>query len=166
MYVDNDPVVLAHARALLTSAPGGVTSYVDADARDTGMIIAEAAATLDFRQPVAIIMVDLLNFIERRRHGPVDAVGADGRGAVRQLPGDHAPGQRPGPGPARGRTAVEQLAPQRVTLRSRVGRDRPPGRPGAGRARPGHGAGMAARCGRAGAGSELIPLYAVVARKP
>ena len=43
VYVDNDPVVLSHARALLTSAPRGVTSYVGADARDTGMIIAEAA---------------------------------------------------------------------------------------------------------------------------
>ena len=64
VYVDNDPVVLAHARALLTSLPEGATSYVDADARDPGAIIAEARATLDFRQPVAVMMVDLLNFIE------------------------------------------------------------------------------------------------------
>ncbi len=64
VYVDNDPVVLAHARALLTSAPEGVTSYIDADARDPDTIIAEAGATLDFGQPIAIIMVGLLNFIE------------------------------------------------------------------------------------------------------
>jgi hypothetical protein len=64
VYVDNDPVVLAHARALLTSLPEGATSYVDADARDPGTIIAEAGLTLDFRQPVAVMLVDLLNFIE------------------------------------------------------------------------------------------------------
>ena len=64
VYVDNDPVVLAHARALLTSVPEGVTTYIDADARDPGKIISEAGATLDFGEPVAIMMVDLLNFID------------------------------------------------------------------------------------------------------
>jgi S-adenosyl methyltransferase len=63
VYVDNDPVVLAHARALLRSAPEGVTSYIDADARDPGKIITEARDTLDFGRPVAIVMIDLLNFI-------------------------------------------------------------------------------------------------------
>ena len=64
VYVDNDPVVLSHARALLTSDPAGVTSYIDADARDPGKIVMEAGATLDFREPVAIMMIDLLNFID------------------------------------------------------------------------------------------------------
>ena len=64
VYVDNDPIVLTHARALLTSDPAGVTSYIDADARDPGKILAEAGATLNLREPVAIIMVDLLNFID------------------------------------------------------------------------------------------------------
>jgi hypothetical protein len=63
VYVDNDPVVLTHARALLTSAPEGTTSYIDADARDPHAIIAEAAKTLDFGQPAAVILMDLLNFI-------------------------------------------------------------------------------------------------------
>jgi S-adenosyl methyltransferase len=63
VYVDNDPVVLAHARALLRSAPEGITSYIDADARDPGKIIAGAADTLDFGQPIAIVMIDILNFI-------------------------------------------------------------------------------------------------------
>jgi S-adenosyl methyltransferase len=63
VYVDNDPVVLAHARALLRSVPEGVTSYIEADIHDTGKIIAEARDTLDFSQPVAIVMIDLLNFI-------------------------------------------------------------------------------------------------------
>jgi hypothetical protein len=63
VYVDNDPVVLAHARALLTSAPQGATAYIDADARDTGKIIAQAAGTLDFTRPVAVMLLGILLFI-------------------------------------------------------------------------------------------------------
>jgi SAM-dependent methyltransferase len=63
VYVDNDPVVLSHARALLTSAPEGLVSYIDADAREPEKVIAEAARTLDFGQPTGIVLVDLLNFI-------------------------------------------------------------------------------------------------------
>ncbi len=51
VYVDNDPLVLAHARALLTSTPEGVTDYIDADMRDPGAVLARAAQTLDFGQP-------------------------------------------------------------------------------------------------------------------
>jgi len=71
VYVDNDPVVLAHARALLRSRPEGVTSYLDADARDPGKIIAGAQETLDFDQPVAIVMIHILNYIE----GPAEVAG-------------------------------------------------------------------------------------------
>jgi hypothetical protein len=60
VYVDNDPLVLVHARALLTSAPGGATGYVEADVRDTGEILHEAARTLDFSQPVALMMLGIL----------------------------------------------------------------------------------------------------------
>jgi len=60
VYVDNDLLVLVHARALLTSAPGGVTSYVEADVRDTEEILHEAARTLDFSQPVALMMLGIL----------------------------------------------------------------------------------------------------------
>jgi S-adenosyl methyltransferase len=63
VYVDNDPLVLAHARALLTSSPQGVTDYVDADARDTDMILREAARTLDLTQPVALMMLGILGNI-------------------------------------------------------------------------------------------------------
>jgi SAM-dependent methyltransferase len=63
VYVDNDPIVLAHARALLTSSPGGATAYVDADLRDPDTILAEAARTLDFTQPVAILMLLILHLI-------------------------------------------------------------------------------------------------------
>jgi hypothetical protein len=63
VYVDNDPIVLAHARALLTSSPQGATAYLDADLRDTGKILAEAAATLDFSQPVALLLIGVLHCI-------------------------------------------------------------------------------------------------------
>jgi hypothetical protein len=63
VYVDNDPVVLAHARALLRSSEGGV-SLVDADARDPAAVIAGAARTLDLAQPVGIVMIDILNFLD------------------------------------------------------------------------------------------------------
>jgi hypothetical protein len=64
VYVEDDPIVLAHDRAMLTSAPEGVIGYIDANARDPGAIIAEAGATLDFAQPVAILLVDSLHLIE------------------------------------------------------------------------------------------------------
>jgi len=64
VYVDNDPVVLSHARALLRSSAEGATSYLDADARDTRAVIAGACATLDLARPVGVIMIDILNFLE------------------------------------------------------------------------------------------------------
>jgi hypothetical protein len=54
-YVDNDPMVLTHARALLGSRPRGATSYIDADLRDTGKILQGAAQTIDFSEPVAVM---------------------------------------------------------------------------------------------------------------
>ncbi|MET9381364.1 SAM-dependent methyltransferase [Streptomyces sp. NPDC002928] len=63
VYVDNDPVVLMHARTLLTSAPEGVTDYLDADVRDPDVILERAAATLDFTRPVAVMMLGILNFV-------------------------------------------------------------------------------------------------------
>ena len=63
VYADNDPVVLAHARALLTSSPEGVTAYLDADLRDTDAILAGARQTLDFGQPVALMLLIILHMI-------------------------------------------------------------------------------------------------------
>ena len=60
VYVDNDPLVLAHARALLTSTPEGACDYVDADLRDPAAILAQAARTLDFSQPVALMMLGIV----------------------------------------------------------------------------------------------------------
>jgi hypothetical protein len=64
VYVDNDPVVLAHARALLSSARGGATRYVDADLRDTDKILSEAAGLLDFSRPVAVMLMAILQHID------------------------------------------------------------------------------------------------------
>ncbi|MFG2883447.1 SAM-dependent methyltransferase [Streptomyces sp. NPDC048297] len=63
VYVDNDPIVLTHARSLLTSAPEGATDYIDADVRDPDAIVERAAGTLDLSQPVAVMMLGILNFV-------------------------------------------------------------------------------------------------------
>jgi hypothetical protein len=64
VYVDNDPIVLVHARALLTSSPQGTTAYVEADLRDPDKILQAAAQTLDFRQPVAITLLMILMLLQ------------------------------------------------------------------------------------------------------
>ncbi|MET7683797.1 SAM-dependent methyltransferase [Streptomyces sp. NPDC005423] len=63
VYVDNDPLVLIHARTLLTSTREGVTDYIDADVHDPASIVERATATLDFTRPVAVMMLGILNFI-------------------------------------------------------------------------------------------------------
>jgi hypothetical protein len=73
VYVDHDPIVLTHARALLTSAPEGITDYIEADLREPGKILAEAARTLDFSRPVAIMLIAILHLI-LDRDDPYDLV--------------------------------------------------------------------------------------------
>jgi hypothetical protein len=63
VYVDNDPIVLSHAQALLISSPQGKCDYIDADLRDVDKILARAAATLDFSQPVAIMLLGILLYV-------------------------------------------------------------------------------------------------------
>ncbi len=60
VYVDNDPLVLVHARALLNSSPVGATDYVDADLRDPDKILEAASATLDFTQPIALMLMGIM----------------------------------------------------------------------------------------------------------
>jgi S-adenosyl methyltransferase len=64
VYVDNDPIVLSHAQALLTSGPQGATQYVDGDVREPGPIMESAAKTLDFSQPVALMLIGVLHLIQ------------------------------------------------------------------------------------------------------
>jgi S-adenosyl methyltransferase len=119
VYVDNDPLVLAHARALLTSLPEGACDYLDADLRDPKLIIRDAARTLDFTQPAAIMLVAILHFIPDAGdpQGIVAALaGALAPGsfvAVSHLTSDFAPSQV-----AAGVAAYNNLVPAGVTARS------------------------------------------------
>ncbi|MHA6616451.1 SAM-dependent methyltransferase [Pseudonocardia sp. DLS-67] len=63
VYVDNDPLVLAHARALLVGTPEGVTKYLHADIRDVERLMGGAAEILDFREPVAVLMLGVLGHV-------------------------------------------------------------------------------------------------------
>ena len=64
IYVDNDPMVLSHARALLKSAPGGAVGYVDADVRDPATIVEGAKSILDISQPVAVMLLFTLSYVQ------------------------------------------------------------------------------------------------------
>jgi S-adenosyl methyltransferase len=77
VYVDNDPLVLAHARALLTSSPEGRTAYIQADLRDPAAILADPAIkdVIDFSQPVALMLVAILHFIPDEAR-PAEIIGA------------------------------------------------------------------------------------------
>jgi trans-aconitate methyltransferase len=63
VYVDNDPLVLMHAQALLTSTPQGTCDYIEADLREPDKILQQAANTLDFTQPIAIMLLAIVQFI-------------------------------------------------------------------------------------------------------
>jgi hypothetical protein len=84
-YCDNDPLVLTHARALLTSTPQGACSYVDADLREPETIVAQAAHTLDFSQATAILLLAVLHFLPDA-DGPAEIVA---RLASAQAPGSY-----------------------------------------------------------------------------
>ncbi|MEV4118500.1 SAM-dependent methyltransferase [Micromonospora sp. NPDC049645] len=63
VYIDNDPLVMAHARALLASAPGGKCDYVEADLRQPDTILASAQQTLDFSQPIGLMLLGVVNHL-------------------------------------------------------------------------------------------------------
>lgn len=96
VYVDNDPVVLAHARALLTSGPEGRTDYIDADLREPARILEQAVKTLDFDQPVALCLVAVLHFVADEEAYPLvrellDALPAGSRLVLSHLTEDLNP---------------------------------------------------------------------------
>jgi hypothetical protein len=94
VYVDYDPVVLTHARALLTSATPGTIDYIDADLRDPQTIVQHATRTLDLRQPVAVMLIAIMHLIidEDDPYGIVgqlmDAVPAGSYLALSQVASD------------------------------------------------------------------------------
>jgi hypothetical protein len=63
VYVDNDPIVLSHAQALLASSPEGACAYLDADIHDPDAVLGGAAETLDFSRPVAVMLLSVLHFV-------------------------------------------------------------------------------------------------------
>ncbi|MBO0803342.1 MAG: SAM-dependent methyltransferase [Nocardiopsaceae bacterium] len=83
VYVDYDPVVLAHAEALLKSTPEGATDYLEGDLRNPREILDGAAKTLDFGKPVAVILLGILHYIQEHE---------DPRGIIRTLADALAPG--------------------------------------------------------------------------
>jgi S-adenosyl methyltransferase len=120
VYVDNDPVVLAHARALLTSGPEGATAYIDSDFRDIDKILEEASQTLDFSRPVAIMLIAILHLIddEADPHAIVArlvaAVPPGSYLAISHLSSDIAATAR-----AQATERLRQLMHEKQTLRSR-----------------------------------------------
>ena len=97
VYIDHDPIVVAHARALLTSSPEGSCDYLQADLRDTGYILGHAARTLDLTRPAAVLLLAVLHFIPTP-DGPAGIVAALARVlapgsflAISHLTADFAP---------------------------------------------------------------------------
>ncbi|MCX3062023.1 SAM-dependent methyltransferase [Streptomyces beihaiensis] len=114
VYVDNDPIVLAHAQALLRGTPEGATHYVQADARDPRAVLEQARETLDFDRPVAVSLIALLHFIPDTDGAPelistlVDALAPGSYLTLSQLASDHDP--------ERTQRAVDMYAAGGVTL--------------------------------------------------
>ncbi len=121
VYVDNDPIVLAHARALLTSSPEGVTGYLDADARETGTIITEAGKLLDFGQPVAVMLIAVLHLIPEEDDPyqlVADLLAAVPSGSYLVVSHVASDLQRQSPGINAAAARLSQVMFQRVTARS------------------------------------------------
>jgi O-methyltransferase involved in polyketide biosynthesis len=125
VYVDNDPVVLAHARALLTSTPEGKTDFILADLRDPETIRTQAARTLDFSQPIAIVLIGVLHFVDEDADPYaivarlIDAVAAGSYLVI-----GHAASDVRSPGVQRGYQAYNERSPVKITPRSRPQIDR------------------------------------------
>jgi hypothetical protein len=121
VYVDNDPIVLAHARALLTSRPEGATGFLGADARDTGTILAQARKLLDFGKPVAVMLIAVLHLIPEE-DDPYqlvsDLMAAVPSGSYLVVSHVASDLQQHSPGVNEAAAALSQLMFQRVTARN------------------------------------------------
>jgi hypothetical protein len=166
VYVDNDPMVLSHARALMKSAPGGAVGYVDADVRDSATIVAGARETLDLARPTAVLLLFTLAYVQDAAEAAavvsslMAAMPSGSYVAIHHLASDLDPALQEA-----AREWNKIMPAQPITLRSRaeVGKlaaglhPVPPGlvpitewRPAPGDPRSEH----------------AVPLHAVVARKP
>jgi hypothetical protein len=166
VYVDDDPMVLSHARALMKPGPSSAIGYVDADVRDPVAIVVDAAATLDFRKPVAILLLFTLGYVEDDAAAAevvsslVAAVPSGSYVAIYHLASDLDPTLEEA-----ARQWNTMMSAQRITLRSRsqvadlvAGLDLvPPGPVPVSEWRP---APTDPRF------EDVIPIHSVVARKP
>jgi S-adenosyl methyltransferase len=120
VYVDNDPMVLAHARALLASDPRGRCAYIDADIRDLDTILKDAAEVLDFSQPVAVVLMAVLQFVpdEDDPHAVVHRL-IDAMPAGSYLVISHPASDIQAAAMAGMASRLNELMAQRVTPRSR-----------------------------------------------
>jgi SAM-dependent methyltransferase len=125
VYADNDPVVLAHARALLTSTPEGRTDFILADLRDPEAILTQAARTLDFGQPVAILLLGVLHLIDED-NDPYAIVARlmDAAAVGSYLAIGHAASDQGSAGLHRSYRAYNERSPVKITPRSREQVDR------------------------------------------
>jgi hypothetical protein len=119
VYVDNDALVLSHARALLTSGPEGECGYVEADLRDPEAVLRQAARVLDFTQPVAVLLLAVLHFAADAD----DPAGLVARLAARLAPGSfialsHLTADFAPDAVTAGVTAYNRLVPAGITARS------------------------------------------------
>jgi hypothetical protein len=108
VYADNDPLVLAHARALLTSSPEGRTAYIQADLRDPQSLLSDPSvrAVLDFSQPIALMLVAVLHFMpDEFRPEQVIATLIDALPSGSYLVASHITGEHDPVGPANGARA-------------------------------------------------------------
>ncbi len=119
VYVDNDPIVLTHACALLTSTPQGTCDYIDTDLHDTEAVLAGAARTLDLAQPAAVLLLAVLHFVTDAED-PAGIVKALAAGlapgsyiAITHLTADFAPATV-----TAGVDAYNMLVPQPITPRT------------------------------------------------
>jgi len=121
VYVDNDPIVLSHARALLTSEPGGATAYLDADLRNVGEIIRAAGGTLDFTKPVAVMLIGILHCIPDE-DDPASIIeqlmGAAPAGSYLAI--SHPANDINNPGVGRLASRLNELMPMKLRFRSRA----------------------------------------------
>jgi S-adenosyl methyltransferase len=120
VYVDNDPVVLLHARALLASHPAGATDYVDADLRDPQKILNGAGQLLDFRCPVAVLLMAILQHIDDE-HDPYAIAAAlmDAVPSGSYLALSHPASDIDAEAMAKMANVLNQMMAEKVTFRNR-----------------------------------------------
>ncbi|WP_242605832.1 SAM-dependent methyltransferase [Frankia sp. Cppng1_Ct_nod] len=122
VYVDKDPIVLVHARALLTTTAEGRTAYLSGDVREPAAILAKAADTLDFRRPVALMLVAIMHCVPDTDdpYGVVATLSAALPAGSFLVLSHPAHDVNPSTGAGAAAARMNQMMPEKVTMRSRA----------------------------------------------